>query len=162
MSIMKKSFFTNIFLLSFCTALLSACGGSDSSKGILIEGSLSQGSKSSHKVFKHSAGEHISQIEICALGKCSTTDAEGQWGFVINTNFPGGEIAFKLTGHGIETSTVVNIPIAEENVLINFSNEAGTVVVEEMLIDGEDANIEVILEPTTEHTYETEGEHTHS
>ena len=118
---MKKLF------VIFSLALISACGGSSSGAGVLIEGILTEGGGAAdHSLsLKHAAGENIEEVKICALGKCSHTDGQGQWGFVVNPDFTGGEVLFSIDGHGINTSTVVNIPEGADSLFIHFEHVAG-------------------------------------
>ena len=136
--------------------LLSACGGggsSDSDSTRVIEGLLSQGETVSHtetKIlnFKHSAGENIEGVEICAQfsagdKECSTTDGKGQWGFGAPTNFNGGAVEFFLKGHGIDTTKMVNVPAKGNSIFIHFENVDGKVVnLHGLEIDGVSQKIE--------------------
>ncbi len=136
---MKNKLFPVMSAALLSLLFLSACGGSSSNdKSVIIEGDLNQGASSDHKLFKHSEGEHIGEVEICALGECSTTNTEGEWGFATSEDLNGNEVSFKFTGHGIDTTTIVKIPDAEENVLIKFVHSANVVTIAEMLVDGQE------------------------
>ncbi len=130
--------------LAFAT--LTACGGSGGSddSGTVLSGTLTQGSAVAHAliVAKHSAGAKIENVQICALGECSTTDGEGQWGFLIEENFAGGAIAFSIVGHGIDTTTTINIPAAAEDVVLDLVHANGVVNADHITIDGETSHHE--------------------
>ncbi len=70
----------------------------------------------------HGAGEFLENIEICAVGECSKTDANGRWGFASEATFAGGDIAFTIKGHGIDTTTIITVPSGADNVEIEFEN----------------------------------------
>lgn len=136
---MKK--LRSIALLALCS-ILSACGGSSgSSNEVLIEGTLTENGGAAHKyaVLKHGSGQKIEEVTICTLGECSTTDSEGQWGFVVTDQALGTDVLFTVNGHGIATQTVVSLPAYGEEIFISFDHVAGGVVeVSNMLINGED------------------------
>lgn len=92
-----------------------------------------------HKVayLKHASGQAIESVTICALGECSTTDAEGQWGFVVDNSALGTEVLFSINGHGIDAETIVSLPTAADEIFIHFNHvEGGTVAVHHLLTDG--------------------------
>jgi hypothetical protein len=103
---------------------------------MLIEGKLTEGGGTAHKLFKHSAGETIEDVKICALGSCSTTDSMGQWGFSAPKSFKGGEVLFSIDGHGINTKTAVDIPMDAKEVFVHFEHNDGMVKVHHMDVDG--------------------------
>jgi hypothetical protein len=125
----------------FLGAALSGCsgdGGGDSD-GVVFEGTLTQGESVAHDSRikpKHSAGEKIGEVTVCALGSCSETDSNGQWGFLVEGDFSGGDVAFSFDGHGIATTTIVEVPAGAKNVEIDFLNEGGTIHTHEFLVDG--------------------------
>jgi hypothetical protein len=130
-----------IALLSLLSLALVSCGGgSGGSSGILIEGQLTQGGSVSHSLLRHSAGQHIGEVEICALGECSVTDSEGQFGFLTPASYKGGEILLTVNGHGINTTVVADIPEVENDVNLQLVNNSGVVTVAQMLVDGLDAS----------------------
>ncbi|MCC6954992.1 MAG: hypothetical protein IT290_12815 [Deltaproteobacteria bacterium] len=139
-----KSIYRPLSLLLLSS--LAACGGgssSDSDDGMLITGTLSQGATAAgHSLMlKHDAGEHIDEVSICALGECSTTDSEGQWGFVASPVFKGGLVEFSVNGHGIATTSVVDVPTDSREVSIAFVHSAGIVTAESMTADGAEVHI---------------------
>lgn len=128
-------------------SLLAACGGGGSSdSGILIEGTLTESGGAGHSnsvALKHSDGQRIENVQICALGECSTTDSEGQWGFVAGEGFAGGDVLFTLEGHGIASTSAVKIPGGASDVFIDFQHvEGGAVEAEHVTVDGETAHNE--------------------
>ncbi len=142
----------NLFFLT-----LVACGGSSGSdsEGMVIEGTLTQGDhegaeRASDPRVAHSAGEVIENVEICALGQCSITDATGQWGFQLPETFLGGEALFTVVGHGINSETVVTIPVGHSNVIVELVNGENGVEVHHVGVDGEE---------TAEHEHVEEHQH---
>lgn len=135
--------FSLLFRLSLIASLccLSACGGGSSDSGMLIEGRLTQGETGGHlesAQLRHGAGETIAEVAICALGECSTTDSNGQWGFVADESYKGGDIVFTITGHGIDgTRITAPIPLGASSVVINFvRGENDDVEIDSLVADG--------------------------
>lgn len=146
-----------LFAASVSILLLSsACGGGSSGGSLVIEGTLIQGSAASHgrsinSSVAHTAGQTIESVRICALGQCSTTDANGAWGFA--TDFEGGAVNFTLDGHGILAETAVDIPADSQDVFIEFENQGGNhVLAHTVTIDGEEDH---------DHSHESEESHEH-
>jgi hypothetical protein len=154
----------NIFkliLLSFLTiSLLSCGGGSSSGSGILIEGLLTQGEEVEHSRanLRHSAGENIGEVSICALGECSVTDDQGLYGFLAPATFVGGEILFSINGHGIETTKVVTIPEGASDVYLHFEHSHNQVIIHHMMVDGERVDAEHLAHGHTAGHTVPEGE----
>ena len=95
----------------------------------MFEGSLIQGEdaaahseKQLYAQVAHGAGESLENIQICALGECSKTDAKGIWGFATEEAFAGGDVLFTVNGHGIDSAVVVNVPAGAKNVVIELEN----------------------------------------
>ncbi len=135
------------FLAIVATILsFSACGGGSSGSGVLIEGTLTEAGGAAHSkslILKHSEGQRIGAVEVCALGECSTTDDEGQWGFVVEDAFVGGEVLFSVKGHGIDSETVVNIPTDASDIFIDFQHvEGGMVEAHHITANGETSHNE--------------------
>ena len=150
----------HLITLSFLCVLLSACGGSSgSSSEVLIEGTLTENGGAAHKyaALKHGSGEKIEDVTVCALGSCSTTDGEGQWGFVVAEAALGTDVLFTVNGHGIATQAVVSLPAEGEEIFISFDHvEGGVIEVSSMLVDGEE------LHDHADHDHEAQiEEHTH-
>ena len=126
--------------LFLCTALVACGGGSSSNSGMLIEGTLIEAGGASHAnsvILKHSSGQPIENVSVCALGECSTTDLSGQWGFVVDESFTGGEVLFEINGHGIETTTLVEIADGADHVIVDFQHvEGGSVEASHITTDG--------------------------
>lgn len=145
-----KSNRTNISFISalLVFASLSACGGGggSSDSGMLIEGTLTEAGGAGHDrklIYAHTSGQRIENVEVCALGKCSTSDAQGQWGFVAPDSFNGGDVEFSIDGHGITTTSVVNIPAGASDVFIDFQHvEGGAVEAHHITVDGETSHQE--------------------
>lgn len=120
--------------------ILSSCGGGGGSgSGMLIEGTLTEAGGAGHAtvLLRHSAGQRIENVQICALGECSTTDSEGQWGFVAPEEFHGGEVLFSLNGHGISQAATVVIQPGAEEVIIDFQHvEGGLIEATHVTTDG--------------------------
>ena len=117
-------------------------GGSSSSDGMVIQGTLIQGAEVAHAErleaqVLHSASEPIENVEICALGECSRTDASGQWGFALSDAFTGGDVLFSIDGHGIADELSISIPQGAREVMVELENGEGAQVhVHEMIVDG--------------------------
>jgi hypothetical protein len=68
---------------------------------------------------------------VCALGECSTTDSEGQWGFAVGKDSARGEVLFTFAGH-ITGTSIVSFPEGILEAEITFVNRGnGTVEAEE-------------------------------
>ncbi|MES2462702.1 MAG: hypothetical protein V4671_19140 [Armatimonadota bacterium] len=163
---MKKNRKKNLVaLLSTSLVFLqSGCGGggSDGDGGsldseLLIEGTLTEagGGGADHSrafVFKHSEGNRLGNVQVCALGKCSTTDDKGQWSFAVDDkDFAGGNLQLSLTGHGIDTSTSVNVPKGSNQVFLQLHHvEGARIIANHVTIDGETSHSN-----DKEHTHET-------
>ena len=132
--------------LFFICISLQACGGGSSDSGMLIEGTLTEAGGADHSrslVLKHGEGQPIENVEICALGECSTTDGQGQWGFVADETFTGGEVLFTIIGHGIDTTTALTISEGVQEVFLDFQHvEGGHVEAAHITIDGETSHHE--------------------
>jgi hypothetical protein len=140
-----------IFAASFLGIVCIACngGGGGSSDGTVIQGTLTQrGAGHSPTIHsptihsqtmssKHASGERIEDVTICVLGECSITDGEGQWGVNIE-NFPGGELAITINGHGIDSETSVSLPISARDVIVDLGRDGNVISVDKLFIDGED------------------------
>lgn len=132
--------FRSKFLI-FVFLLISACGGNgwDNGSGKIFEGLLTQGETVDHAkiFFKHAQDEPIEEVKICALGRCSTTDGQGNFGFSAPDNFLGGAVLFTVDGHGILAETTITIPEAGSNVFIHLqSSEKTEVHLHHLLVDG--------------------------
>jgi hypothetical protein len=128
----------SLLLVSFIIVSIGAgplgCGGA-SGGGIVVEGTLTEAGGASHNpttlfrhssgLFRHSSGQRIGNVEICALGECSTTDDEGQWGLVFPEETAGNEVLFTITGHGIDTTMVTILPAGKPNILLALQHVAG-------------------------------------
>ncbi len=141
---MKLNKFTTLITLGL---ILASCGGGSSSdSGVIIEGTLTEAGGAAHNTslnLKHSSGQTIENVEVCALGECSTTDGEGQWGFGIQNKLAGGDIQFTIKGHGIDTQTVVSLPSSANSVFIDFKHvEGGLVNADHVTVDGETSHNE--------------------
>ena len=127
--------------LSLIFFTLTACGGgggSSDSDGLVLEGTLIQGEAITHGRFlpKHSSGEPIDEVEVCALGACSVTDATGHWGFFVPGESGGEEIEITVRGHEIDSSVIVAIPADTEVAILDLMHEAGVIVASHLEFDG--------------------------
>lgn len=122
----------HFLILSLIAGFVSCSGGSSS--GTLITGNLTQSGAVNHS-FRHDAGEKIEDVEICALGQCSTTDSEGQWGFEVDTRNVK-EATFSIKGHGIDTTTNVEIESGANQIEIEFKHDDGKVEAHSVVADG--------------------------
>jgi hypothetical protein len=125
--------------LPLVTFVVAGCGSS-SSGGVYFNGTLTQGGSEAHVgvEHRHSAGQNIENVEICALGECSTTDGNGAWAFEAPDPFQGGTVEFTIRGHGIDTTQSVDVPADANEVFVHFQREgANTVFVHHLMIDGE-------------------------
>lgn len=124
---------------------VSACGGSggDSSGGIVFEGELTQGPTDSHEArIKHGADEQIEEVQICALGRCSTTDGKGAFGFSAPDSYTGGDVEFSVSGHSTEAKVVVPVPMNAKDVFIHFQKESTSIVhLHHLTVDGVDVDL---------------------
>lgn len=120
---------------------LAACGGgSRSSDGTVVQGTLTERGTGHSKVgiqAKHSSGERIGDVKVCVLDECSITDDLGQWGVNIE-NFPGGDITVVLDGHGISTSVSTNVPASAKDIEMDLDHAGNQVTIAKLMIDGED------------------------
>ena len=141
----------SVFALSFVIGCGGGGGGDDSTSGIVLEGTLIQGAGGSHAriATKHSEGEPLEEVEICALGSCSTTDATGHWGFLAEGNFAGGDVLFTVNGHEISSSPVVSIPAGTQVANVEFIHTDGVVSAHTLVFDG--------VEQVHSHDTEEEG-----
>lgn len=104
-------------------AMLGGCGDSDDS--IEFSGNVQDPSRSLQVA--------LGGVNVCALGECGTTDANGNWSFDISEDSPftGGDVLFTLSGPGVNSSVVVpNVDDESEEVNVDFallSNGAVTV-----------------------------------
>jgi len=146
-----------LYLLAL--VVLNACGGSsgggdDNLDTKVFEGQLTQGAAIAHtnRNVKHGENEPIENVKICAAGRCSTTDGQGNFGFSAPAEFKGGDVLFTMDGHGILAEKVVNIPTSAKNIFIHFeSSNKSEVHLHHMEIDGVQVNLS--------HDEEHEGEH---
>lgn len=117
-------------------------GGGGEESGILIEGTLQQGDVEMHAAglsLIHSAGERIDGVQICTLGECAQTDADGQWGLIAPEAFESGSIDISVLGHGIDAHLVVHVPEGALNVNLTLEHLGdGSVVATAMQVDGAD------------------------
>ena len=136
--------------------LLTACGSSGSSDGMLIEGTLTEAGGAAHKqFFKHAENQKIEEVTICALGQCSITDTDGQWGFVVSKDFTGGHAEFTVNGHGINTTSSIHIPENAQNVFIELQHvEGGKVEAHKITADGVEQEDHHSDDMTEEHSHE--------
>lgn len=98
-------------------ALLAGCGSSDDS--VQFEGSLQTTVQRSGVGVR--AG--VPDVQVCALGECGRTDADGKWSFDIDDDagFNGGDVLFAIDGGGLNTNVVVTgIDDESEEVDIDF------------------------------------------
>jgi hypothetical protein len=128
-------------------SILSSCGGGGSSdSGLVVSGTLTEAGGATHSnslALRHSDNEGIEDVEICALGECSTTDSQGLWGFVAGEDFVGGDVLFETNGHGISAMTVINIPEGAKEVVLDLRHiEGGEIKAEHVTIDGETSHNE--------------------
>ena len=108
---------------------LIACGGSSSSSdGMVLEGTLVQGTEVAHERLLHEAGEAIENVEVCALNTCATTDGNGRWGFLTESPFTGGTLTMTIRGHGIDTTTDVALPVDAADVIVELVREGSNTV----------------------------------
>jgi hypothetical protein len=139
---------TFLAVLSFSFSLTACGGGSSGSSGTLIEGTLTEAggaaaAESRSLMLRHSSGQRIEDVQICALGECSTTDGEGQWALVTGDVFAGGEVLFTVKGHGIDTTAVVAIPNSAREVFVDFQHvEGGAIEAQHVTVDGETSHHE--------------------
>jgi hypothetical protein len=87
----------------------TGCGGSSSNDGVLLRGTIVQGEEKKSAILAHELGEGLTEIEVCALGRCDKTNRSGTWSIPSNVA-RDSEILFTVKGHGADTSFVLNIP----------------------------------------------------
>ncbi len=126
-------------LMALGLGFVSACGGSGgSSNDVVVEGLLTQGASVTHEVsrLKHGEAEPLEEVKICALGICSTTDGEGQFGFAAPSNFSGGDVLFSVDGHGILAETIVNLPEGKDVFVHLETSHSSEVHLHHVIVDG--------------------------
>jgi hypothetical protein len=163
-SLIKKS----VCILLACLTI--GCGSGSSGSNILIEGTLTEGAgiihSSMHQLrnescwLKHSAGQRIEEVEICALGKCSTTNLEGEWGFFVS-EIAVSPVEFSIKGHGIDTFVAVELEQANRHVFIHFEHVEGAVSVHHMFIDN-DHHKDDHHEHDHDHKHDHDNGHAHA
>lgn len=142
--------------------VVAGCGGSSSSSegGVLLEGTLTEGSGATHGarlVLRHAAGQRIEDVQICALGRCSVTDDDGQWGFYVN-QASYGITGFAVTGHGIDAGFEADLTgVTSEGVFDLEHVEGGQIKIARMWLDGE------LHGSHSDHSHDDhfDGEHSH-
>ena len=110
-------------LLTTC-GLITACGGSSGGGGgsASIQGTL--GTATTRALADGSAG--ISDVTVSALGDTSTTDANGNFNLSVDGEaFPGGPVAFTLSGNGVNGTAVFD----------NVAGGVGTTAFVDMMVD---------------------------
>jgi len=121
--------------------VVAGCGSSSSSSegGVLLEGTLTEGGGATHGsrlVLRHDVGQRIENVQICALGRCSITDDDGQWGFYVNQD-SYGVTGFTVNGHGIDAGFEADLTgVAGEAVFDLEHVEGGAVKIARMWLDG--------------------------
>ena len=132
----KLQYVALLFGVVIPVAFLSGCGGSSSDSGVSFSGLLTQGA-TEDQTLRHSENENIENVEICALGQCSTTDSAGLWGFVADNSFTGGTILFTIKGHDIDDLISVTIPTGANEVDIHFENRSeNKIELHHLIVDG--------------------------
>lgn len=104
---------TGVSLLS-----LAACGGSgggDGASDVQFSGMVSSSEQSQ-------TARALEMVEVCALGSCSETNAEGLWSFAVPRSvFNGGEVLFTLSsGAGVAEVLTPRIETGVSNVVVDF------------------------------------------
>lgn len=131
-----KRISVSLLLLLF----VGACGssGGDSSDGVVFEGQLTQGPEDSHSArIKHGEDEPIEEVQICALGRCGTTDGKGTFGFSAPDSYTGGDVNFTVSGHNTEASVVVPVPMNSKDVYVHLEKHSSSkVIVHHLEVDG--------------------------
>lgn len=133
-------------LMLLCFVVIAGCGGgggSGSDSGVVLEGTLIQGEtdepverESSAFRAKHSVGEFIEGVNVCALGACSITDTSGRWGFAVDALTE--EVTFTMQGHGIDDSLTLRLPENASSVFMEFeSHGSDGVHAHEIIVDGQ-------------------------
>ncbi len=154
------------FLTILGVLMLNACGGGGGSDGKVFEGLLTQGEGISHsqrlgslkqEYSKHGEDQAIEEVKVCALGRCSSTDSNGTFGFSGPSEFKGGDILFTFEGHGIVAEKVINIPEAANSVFIHFeTNGSDKVSLHHMDVNG------ARVDTSENHSEESHSEGSHS
>ncbi len=138
---MKFKLFKITFSLAVC-ALLSACGGSSSNSGVVLEGQITQGAEEMHVnsalLSRHGENEPIQDVEVCALGVCALTDSEGQFGMGLPEDYKGGEFLLSAKGHGIDNQIVLHLESNAKDVFVHLQNQDGKLTIHHLMINGEE------------------------
>jgi hypothetical protein len=157
---MKRCSFCILPLLLTSLTFTFGCGSSSSSSDTVFEGTLTQGDEAGERsVASHGANDNIGEVNICALGQCSITDDQGQWGFSIGERFPGGVVTFSFKGHGMSAQTDVQIPEGSRDVYIHFENQNDKVAVHHMTVNEERVEAEGHDDEGGEHAHEESDDH---
>jgi hypothetical protein len=142
---MKFKLLKIVFALTVCT-LVSACGGSSSSSGVILEGQITQGAEETHAnnalLNRHGENEPIQDVEVCALGVCALTDSEGQFGMELPEDFEGGELVLSAKGHGIDSQTALHLDSTANDVFVHLQNQDGNLMIHHLMINGEEVEAE--------------------
>lgn len=118
-------------LFALCLNIAACGGGSGTDSGVVLQGTLTEAGGADHRsmTFRHTDGEALSEVEVCALGECSMTDEFGEWGFLTSQSNVGGDTVFTVKGHGIDTSSVVTLPLSSLIVTVDLQHvEGGRIV----------------------------------
>lgn len=128
-------------LLGLALFTFGACNSGGGGGEVVLQGKLMQGGVAAHSdakqqmIPKHGAGVPLDEVQVCALGVCSTTDSEGQWGFAVGKDGARGEVLFTFSGH-IKGTSVVSFPESFSEAEITFVNMGnGMVEAEETVFD---------------------------
>ena len=118
----------------------SGCGSSGGGSGKVLEGNLVEGVGGVERIIasvKHGVDEPIGDVEICALGVCSGTDAKGDFGFALPGDFDGGDFLITFRGHNIDSSVVATFPKEVKVLTLALERVSNTEIeIHEQFLDG--------------------------
>lgn len=163
-------FITRNLAVPLALGLLScgmvSCGGGSGDSGTVLQGSLIEAGGAEHRSvpsLRHGENQPIENVEICALGSCSITDDSGQWGFSAGELPANGTFLITVNGHGIATSTILELPADAHDVSMQLRHVAGgTIEAHDIVVDGTAVGADDTHEPDSDDHEHEEGTEDHS
>jgi len=105
---------------------LSACGGggggsdTSTSRTMTLTGEVEQGDINANLSGAPVKNTELSGVEVCVLGKCITTDNDGEYKLTVDAPSGGSVLEFKLRGRGINTEIPIRVNADTINADVTF------------------------------------------